>query len=227
MKDWKLALFSGLSQACGMEDIIDTAAKAVHHRGFDYCGWKILLPHSSGKTVVLTVASAEEEAYAKIIDEKTLASVTQANLWSGIAKEVLDANAPALIDDHTQSTFHCRWMHAAQDSRTNAYSLFYAVSIAAMSQEELHQVSADMQWVAAAIHANMFYMPMRQKHTLTIREKTILALISEDKVLEEIAEQLRLSLATTEFHLESAEYKLQTPDAKQAAAKALFFGLLI
>lgn len=224
MKEWKLALFSGLSQACGMEDVIDTAAKAVHHRGFDYCGWKILLPHSSGNTVTLTVTSAEEEMYTQIIDEKTLTPSTPANLLSGVAKEVLDANAPTLVNDSSQ--LHCQWMHAAQDARTNAYSLFYAVSIAPLSQEELNQVSADMQWVAAAIHASMFYMPMRQKNTLTIREKNILTLIGEGKNIEQIAEQLRLSLATTEFHLESAEYKLQTPDDQQAAAKALFFGLL-
>lgn len=224
MNDWKLALFSGLSQASGMEDIIDTAAKAVHHLGFDFCGWKTQRSHPETGPLVLTVASAEEALYRRTVS----AAPTDArhSQWSGIAQEELHTHAPALLQKAAVEYAHYSWVHPAKDERTGAYSVFYADSVEPLSQARLQDVSDDMQWVAAAIHASMFHMPVRQNPPLTLREKNIIIRISKGESVETIADQLRLSLATTAFHLESAQYKLQTPDQEQAAAKALFLGLL-
>lgn len=225
MNDWKLALFSGLSQASGMEDIIDTAAAAARRYDFDYCGWKILLSPPSAQQMVLTVASADEEMFDQIVGENNAVS-SHSERWSGMARCELDEKASALVSDSSPFGIHSRWVHAAQDTRTGAYCIFYANSLTPLSQQQLQQAEADMQWVAAAVHAGMFHIPVRQKQTLTLREQSILTLIGEGLALDDIADQMRLTLETTAFHLESAEYKLQTPDHYQAAAKALFFGLL-
>lgn len=224
MNDWKLAFFSGLSQASGMEDIIDTAAKAVHHLGFDYCGWKIQLSHSATGPLFLTVASAEEALYRRTISVSPVDS--RHRQWSGIAQEELHTHAPALLQKAATEYGHYSWVHPAKDERTGAYSMFYADSVEPRSQAQLEDVSADMQWVAAAVHASMFHMPVRQKPSLTLREKSIVTRIGKGDSIEIIANALRLTLATTAFHLENAQYKLQAPDQAQAAAKALFFGLL-
>lgn len=226
MNDWKLALFSGLSEASGMEDIIDTAAEAVRHHGFDYCSWSILLSRPHAQPMTLSISSVEDEIYSQISGDKLPTVSSPALVWSGMTEAELYAHAPTLLDDDRISRPQSGWVYPAKDSRTGAYSFFHADSRSPLSQEQLEHVSADMQWVAAAVHASMFYIPMRLTLSLTLREKSILTLISEGKSLEEIAEHMRLSMPTTAFHLECAEYKLQTPDQQQAAAKALFFDLL-
>lgn len=223
MNDWKIALFTGLAEASGMEDVIDTAAEAVRHNGFDYCRWKILLPRLHSQPTTLTISAME----SKIYTSNTLpASSSPALLWSGMTETELYTKAPALLDNDQAPRPHTGWVYPARDSRTGAYCLFHADSFTPLSLEHLHQVSADMQWVAAAVHSSMFCLPMRLSLSLTLREKNILTLISEGKSVEDIATHMRLSLSTTKFHLENAEYKLQTPDQQQAAAKALFFDLL-
>ncbi|WP_414502618.1 helix-turn-helix transcriptional regulator [Zymobacter sp. IVIA_5232.4 C2] len=227
MNDWKLALFTGLSQASGMEDIIDTAAEAVRHHDFDYCGWKILLSHPSIRQKVLTVASADEDLYAHVVDSQASLPSSRTTLWAGMTRDELYAKAPELVDDDTTpDSVHSRWCHSARDTRTGAYCVFYANSLSPLSQEQLQRAAADLQWIAAAVHASMLYMPVRQDQTLTLREQNVLTHIGNGMTIEEIADRMRLSLETTAFHVETAEYKLQTPDPQQAVAKALFFDLL-
>ena len=225
MNDWKLELFSGLSRAGSMEDVIDTAAAAIRHQGFDYCSWKAMPPHAP-TGMLLEVASADEEIYGRILSNPSHASVAPSQLWAGIAENEVRSNAPRLVESFSDHHSCSSWLYPACDSRTGAYSIFYANSSTALSEEQLQQVSPDMQWIAAAVHASMFYLPVRLSIPLTLREKSVLSLIEEGMDLEEIATQLRLTEPTTFFHLESAEYKLQTPDPLQAAAKARFFGLL-
>lgn len=226
MNDWKIALFSGLSRANSMEDIIDTAAAAVRHQGFDYCSWKAIPPHAKTNTPLLEVASVDEEIYGHILSGQSPMPEAPVLLWAGMAEDEVRSNAPHLVESVSTQYSGSSWLYPARDSRTGIYSIFHANSSTALSQEQLEQISPDMQWVAAAVHASMFYLPLRLSIPLTLREKSVLSLIEEGMALEDIAAQLRLTEPTTSFHLESAEYKLQTPDPLQAAAKARFFGLL-
>lgn len=233
MTNWKFELLAGLGKVSNMQDVLDTATKATHALGFDYCGWLSQLAQPFPKLSHLCLASDEHEVHRRIqqgaYDEAPVrrhcAQSTSPILWTGDFNDSIFPQAPELYEEYHGCGHRGGWAQSVILDDGMSY-LFYTDSRNVMPLSELEQASPHLQWVAAAVHARMLSFRTPDNIVLSLRERDILRHIGDGLGLTAICQLMRLTRKTVAFHIGSALHKLEIPDVRTAVAQASFRGLL-
>jgi len=98
------------------------------------------------------------------------------------------------------------------------------------TQVELVEKAPKFSWLAQLVHAGMMrlILPREIPETaadLTPREKEVLKLVAAGMTSQAIADRLKLSKRTADFHIEAATSKLAAENRTDAAVKAIVLGL--
>lgn len=99
------------------------------------------------------------------------------------------------------------------------------------TKAELLEKMPRISWLAQLAHTSMtrLILPKEVPETaadLSAREKETLKLAAKGMTSQEIADQLRLTKRTADFHLENARSKLQAENRTDAAVRAIVLGLV-
>lgn len=233
MNNWKYDLFTGLGCVSTMQDVLETATRATHSLGFDYCGWLSQLAQPLPKVAHLCLTSTEDVVHERIrqgrYDEtparRHCASDTTPFMWCGSTNDSVFRQIPEISEEYYSSGHRGGWAQSVILDDGLSY-MFYTDSRDEIPFHELEQRSPHLEWVAAAVHARMLAFQNPSSIKLTMRERDILRYLGEGLDKEDICHTMKLSAETVSFHLENALYKLEIPDIRTAVAQASFMGFL-
>ena len=65
MNNWQVDLFTGLEQATNMQDVLDITMRTIKPMGFDFCGWRSMLPLPMSTKKIITLGAQEDEVTEK------------------------------------------------------------------------------------------------------------------------------------------------------------------
>lgn len=233
MNNWKYDLFNDLGNVSTMQDVLQTANRAVHTLGFNYCGWLSQLAQPLPKVAHLCFTSTEDAVHERIrqgrYDETPVRRHCAANtipfMWTGSTNDAVFLQIPEIAEEYYSSGHRGGWAQSVILDDGLSY-MFYTDSRDEIPLDELEQCSPHLEWVAAAVHAHMLSFRTPSSTNLTIRERDILRYLGEGFSQKEICIKMKLSAETVAFHLENALYKLEIPDVRTAVAQASYMGLL-
>lgn len=233
MNNWKYDMFTALSNAITMQDVLGAATQAAKSLGFNYCGWITQLAEPLPKVADLCLTSTEDPVHERIRQgcyDRTPARCHCANntapfMWSGSTHDDVFYQIPEIAEEYYSYGHRGGWAQSIILNDGLSY-MFYTDSCDEIPMHELKLRSPHLEWVAAAVHAQMLSFRAPAKVRLSLRESDILRYFGEGLDLGEICSKMRLTAETVEFHLETALYKLDIPDVRTAVAQASFMGML-
>lgn len=230
---WQVDLYNGLNNAVGMQDVLDTALKAIKPLGFDHVGWRAKLPLPMSKHRFSLLNDNEDRIYKQRIKgaydsapvPKHCSQSTDPILWTGTTEDPTFLQAPDLISEYYSSGHYGGWAQSMIESK-NIFSMLYADTNAPIQKRELENVSLKMEWITTSVLTKMNQMRQFTTIKLSEREKEILRWTGDGKTASEIGQILTLSHSTVNFHLRNAMFKLDAPNKTSAVVKAIYLQLL-
>lgn len=231
--NWQIDLFSGLEKATNMQDVLDHSLKIIRPFGFDYCGFRALLPLPLATKKIMTLNAVEDEVFKKEMEGNYLKAPMSIHCsqsmtpfyWQGSTTDDVFKQAPDIFEEYYGLGHHGGWAQSIIEKR-NTYSLFIADSSNIFTLADIHHVNFKMEWVATAVLSKMNLVRMNPDITLSVREKEILQWTGDGKTADQISEILTLSPSTINFHLRNAMRKLEAPNKTTAVVRAIYLGLL-
>lgn len=234
MNNWQVDLFNGLAQSNSMQDVLDVTMKIVKPIGFDFCGFRTLIPLPLAKPKIMTLYTAEDEVYKREKEGAYLETPMSRHcaksmtpfMWEGTTEDDVFKEIPELCEEYYSSGHRGGWAQSLVE-RQNMYSVFYADSSESLTQNYFNHVDFRMQWVATAVLSRMNKVKSNTNIVLSLREKEVLRWTGDGKTTDQISEILNLSPSTVNFHLRNAMKKLDAPNKTTAVVNAIFLRLLI
>lgn len=203
--------------------------------GLQNVSWVLKLPLPVGANHVVTFdtysQSWKERYWAQgyLTIDPTIRhgmSSMQPLLWADVSKENPEfweeARSYGLVEGIAQSMWDrqgcCSMLSLSRDGLE-------------FTKAELLEKMPRISWLAQLAHTSMtrLILPKEVPETaadLSAREKETLKLAAKGMTSQEIADQLRLTKRTADFHLENARSKLQAENRTDAAVRAIVLGLV-
>lgn len=230
---WQIDLFDGLNNTTNMQDVLDITLKIVKPLGFDYVGWKAMLPIPLSKQRVLALNTAEDGTIEKIGNgsydytpvpthcSKSIAPIS----WLGTRDDWLFNAVPEVMEDVYSCGRFGGWAQSLIENE-KTYNMFWVDTSAPTFQSDIDHVSLKLEWISASVLIKMNQMRQLQNIILTEREKEILRWTSDGKTPLEVGQLLNLSHSTIDFCLRNIMVKLDAPNETSAVVKAIYLNLL-
>ena len=230
---WQVDLFDGLNSSTNMQDVLDSTLKITKRFGFDYVGWKAMLPIPMSRQRILALNTAEDGALEKIADgsydnapiPKHCSQSMEPISWLGTKEDWLFNTVPEIMEDY----YHCGrfggWAQSLIESQ-RVFSIFWLDTSAPISQKEIDHYNLRLEWISTAVLVKMNQVRSLSNIVLSNREKEILRWTGDVKTAEDISAILNLSCSTINFHLRNAMNKLDSPNKTNAVVKAIYLNLL-
>lgn len=238
MENWQEDMLNMLVHMDGIDELevfqrIKHVAQAL---GFEYVayGLRLPLPITSPKIITLNSYPAtwqrryEQENYLSV-DPAVLHGLRSGDplVWSEEAFRF----APQLWDDAQSEGLNFGWSQSSLDALGLVGMLSLARSNEQISAAELALKEARMRWLANMAHAALSRalinnFKRQEAPNLTAREIEVLKWTADGKSAEDIAEILKISVNTVNFHIKNLTVKLNASNKTAAVLRAAMFGLL-
>ena len=233
MNNWQVDLFTGLENANGMQGVLDATIKVIAPIGFEFCGFRSLIPLPLATPKIMTLYTAEDKTYERERNGDYLETPMSRHCarsmtpfsWEGTTEDAVFKEIPDLCEEYYSSGHRGGWAQSLVE-RKNMYSVFYADSSDSLTKRYLDNVDFRMQWVATAVLSRMNKVRSDTDIQLSLREREVLRWTGDGKTADQIAEILMLSPSTINFHLRKAMQKLDAPNKTAAVVRAIFLNLL-
>ena len=204
--------------------------------GFDFCtyGVRTPIPLSQPKVTIFDNWPAGwrqrylEQAYVEI--DPTVHHCTwslQQIVWS----DEVFASAPQLWEEARSFGLRIGWAQSSYNANGLAGMLNLARSGEPLTDSELNAKHLQMEWLTQVTHLGMSRCLTPELLPelgiqLTDREQLVLRYTGDGKTASEIAEILRISERTVNFHIRNAAAKLGAANKLAATVKAAMLGML-
>ena len=229
----QIDLYNGLNNATNMQDVLDVTLKIVKPIGYDYVGWKAMLPVPISQKRVLALNTAEDGTIEKIGDgsydytpvPKHCSESIEPISWLGTREDWLFNSVPEVMEDVYSCGRFGGWAQSLIESK-RTYNMFWVDTSSPVSQKDIDNTSLKMEWIATSVLIKMNQIRLQPKIVLSEREKEILRWTGDGKTANEIGQILNLSHSTINFHLRNAMYKLDSSNKTNAVVKAIYLNLL-
>lgn len=236
MKPWQedgvQSLLTCESETELFQRLVDTA----HGLGFDYVayGIRLPLPVAMPKTFMLNNYPAawqrryQEKNYLVADPTVRLGMRTALPfLWS----EDLFAPSRELWEDARSFGLCVGWVQSCRDPSGVSGMLTLARSYENLSEIELRDKTPGMSWLAQITHVGMARLLVpklapENKVSLSQREIQVLRWTAEGKTSNQVADILKISERTVNFHITNAVNKLGADNKTAAAIRAALLGML-
>jgi LuxR family quorum-sensing system transcriptional regulator SolR len=236
MKSWQASQLRQISTAGSSEETFDVVAAQAGSMGFEYCSFGMKAP------VPLTAPRAtwcsnyplawqrryDQMGYIRIDPTVGHALVSdEAVLWS----DVLFASCPQLRAEAIRHGLVHGWAQPRRDARGMVSLFTVARADPAISPAEQAEKSERLKWLSFVCHEGMLKVwgELLQDGVavpLSDREIEVLRWTCDGKTADDIAQILRISEATVNFHVRNACAKLGTSNKTAATVRAALMGLL-
>ena len=230
---WQIDLYDGLNNAVNMQDVLDVTLKIVKPLGYDYVGWKAMLPMPMSEQKVLALNTAEDGTIERIGDgsydytpvpqhcSKSIEPIS----WLGTREDWLFNAVPEVMEDVYSCGRFGGWAQSFIESK-RTYNMFWVDTSFPVLQRDINNTSFEMQWIATSVLAKMNKIRLVSNTVLSNREKEVLKWFGDGKTSEQIGMILNLSHSTINFHFRNAMKKLGTHNKTSTIVKAIYLNLL-
>lgn len=204
--------------------------------GFEYVayGIRMPLPVAAPKTFMVNnypemwQRRYQEQNY--LLSDPTIRAGMRSSLPFLWSEELFDP-ARDLWDDARAAGLQVGWAQSCRDPTGVGGMLTLARSHEALTPEELRAKTPAMSWLAQIAHVGMsrILVPKMVPEagvSLSNREVQVLRWTAEGKTSNEVADILKISERTVNFHINNAVTKLGAENKTAAAIRAALLGLL-
>lgn len=236
MRAWQEDQINSLQSTQDVDDRFKMITSMAQDLGFEYCayGVRLPLPFSQPKTVMFNnyplawQQNYQEKGYlaADPTVQHGMRSLLPV-LWS----DDLFVNARDLWEDARSFGLNYGWAQSSRDANGVGGMLTLARSGEQFSDLELDDKSLKMSWLTQVAHLGLSQqitatlIPEAQVK-LTDREVEVLRWTADGKTSGEIAEIMRITERTVNFHIRNAMLKLNAANKTSATVRAAVLGLL-
>ena len=236
MKCWQSDQLRMISSASSTQETFDAILAEAQGIGFAYCSFGMKGPVPLAAPRVAWCSNYppdwqrryEEKGYLRIDPTVQRAIVSdEIMVWD----DQLYAQAPALREDAAAHGLRYGVAVPRRDARGMVSLLSFVRSEEAVSPEELAAKQERMHWLSVLCHDGMLKVwgdLLRDDAAVVLseREREVLRWACEGKTSSDIAQIMRISDATVNFHTRNACTKLGTSNRTAAAVRAALLGLL-
>ncbi len=217
-------------------EIFKRVKNAASALGFEYVAYGLQLPLPMTKPKVMTLSSYpsqwqkryEKQGYLEI-DPTVRHGLRSCEplLWK---HEIF--NLTSLFWEEAQAEgLNFGWSQACADVHGLAGMLSLARSHEFISRSELAAKEMNMRWLTHLAHLTLsrrIFATFKKQHDphLTAREIEVLRWTADGKSAEDIADILKISGNTVNFHIKNSTLKLSASNKTAAVLRAAMFGLL-
>lgn len=236
MKAWQEEQVQSLLIYDSAADLFQRVTVLARELGFDYCayGIRMPLPISAPRTEMFNNYPTGWQAYYQtqsyLAVDPTVAQGGRSTLpfiWS----DELFASARDLWEDARAYGLEYGWVQSCRDARGISGMLTLARAQEDLSASELRAKTPEMSWLAQTAHFGMArcltakLLP-EAEIILSNREIEVLRWTAEGKTSNEVADILRITERTVNFHINNAMVKLNANNKTAAVIRASVLGLL-
>ena len=233
---WQDDQLHALLSIRGEQQLLKALTAIARDLEFDYCayGMRIPVPVSRPKIAMFNNYPSSWQARYREQDyfgvDPTVHHAMRSLLPIVWSDEVF-GSAHELWEEARSFGLRVGWAQSSLDANGVGGMLTLARSGEPLSDEELRDKNLRMAWLAQAAHLGMSrcltakLLPDAEIR-LTKRELTVLRWTGDGKTSGEIAEILRISERTVNFHVRNAVAKLGTTNKLAATVKAAMLGML-
>ncbi len=230
---WQIDLFDGLNQSNNMQDVLDSALSITKRFGFDYVGWRTERPLSISQKKTFSLSTVDDEVIEKVTtgyyDDMPVPKHCSKSMdpisWLGTTDDWLFKIKPEMCEDYYSTGRFGGWAQSLIESK-RIFSLFWVDTSAPISQNDINNVSLEMEWIATAVLIKMNQVIPQSSIKLSESEKEVLRWTGNGKTASEISQMLNLSYSTVNFILGKAINKLDAYNKTEAVVKAIYLHLL-
>lgn len=216
--------------------LLDLAVPMVESLGFQYVSYTLnsSLPVSSPRSYSinnLPPAWQESDAERRASGPSPILQLCRATVRPLVWDESMFDSAPVFQASIRKIGILSGWSQLARDSSGGWGLLTVSRAAPRLTELELWEVEARLVWLTQVFHHHLSRV-CRPRHltasviTLTEVEKTILRWTIDGKTSGELAEILKVSERTVNFHVQNVLTKMNTCNKTAAAAQAALLGLL-
>jgi len=236
MESWQEEQLQALLAIQCEHELFEALATVAHDLGFEYCayGLRMPLPVSRPKVVMFNnyptpwQARYREQNYLAV--DPTVCHGMR-SLIPIIWSDEVFAAAHALWEEARSFGLQVGWAQSSRDANGVGGMLTLARSGEPLTNVELRDKGLKMTWLTQVAHLGMSQCLTAKllpegEIQLTDREVAVLHWTADGKTSGEIADILRISERTVNFHINNAVSKLGTANKLAATVKAAMLGML-
>ena len=236
MKPWQDDRFQSLTTATTEQDLFDELVKVIRAEGFDYCSYGIRppLPISEPRIKIFDNfspawhATYRSRGYVGV--DPTVRHGTRSVLplvWS----DDVFSDTRDFWEDARGHGLRYGWAQPCRDPSGVAGMITFARSHEPLTDLELQQKVPRLMWITQLAHVAMTRLVMTSvlpeaDVRISNREINVMRWTAEGKTSGEIAQILRISERTVNFHIANVIEKLHAPNKTAAAIRMAMLGLL-
>ncbi|MDR2852722.1 MAG: autoinducer binding domain-containing protein [Burkholderiaceae bacterium] len=236
MKNWQEDLLDIMQHNTTCEnDIFKRIQDVANTLEFQYVayGFQALLPLSKPKVILLNnYPQFWKDRYAQagyIQIDPTIIHGRRSQepiLWT----DQVFAEAPNLWNEARAHGLKVGWAQSSLDGLGAGGMLTLARSCQCLTRRELDAKQLKMRWLVQVTHFTISRLLRRNSITgapaLSDRELEILKWSADGKSAQDIADILKLSKSTVDFHIKNCIVKMKVPNKTAAVVSAALLGLL-
>lgn len=235
MKAWQEDQLQELESSKNEQTLFQSLARFAASLGFECCAYGMRMPPIISPAVVMfnNYPSAWQTEYQRknyLASDPTVRHALRSQtplVWS----DQVFAQAPELWDDAQAIGLRVGWAQPSRDAQNIVGLLTLARSSEILSVAEIREKQFKLAWLAQTVHLGMSahltpkLLPVLESK-LSSREIEVLRWTAEGKTASEIADVLRISERTVNFHVTNAVTKLGVANKTAAAIHAAILGFL-
>lgn len=232
---WQEDSLQALHEAKTEGEFVTALIASARRLGFDYAAFGLRLPYPLSRPKTIVISNYPEQWKLKYLEQNYLEiDPTVAHgmrsivpiVWSAAHEEKQefweDARSFGLVNG---------WSQSCRDHGGNVGMLTLSrAEGGGLSAVELCAIGSKMVWLAQAAHVTLAslesYRVIGPPKSLSSREVSVLRWCGEGKTSSEIAEILRISERTVNFHINRAMQELNAANRTSAVVQAAILGLL-
>lgn len=224
-----------LARASTQDEAAEAIQRAVQRVGFEHFAYGLRWPQSFTRPRTLMVSSYPRDWQQRYLQadyadhDPTVAHGLRSCeplVWS----DDLFATAPGLWSEAQAAGLRAGWCQSCFDADGCAGLFTVARGGAPVGIEELAQADPQLRWLANTVHLGLGALVRRaeglQVASLTDRQLEVLRWSADGKTCVEIAQILRVSPDTVNYHLQMAMARLGAANKMALVARAAKLGLL-
>jgi LuxR family transcriptional regulator len=238
MENWQEDMLDMWISMDGLDELevfqrIKQAALAL---GFEFVAYGLRLPLPITSPKIITLNSYPPKWQERYADENYLSvdptvrhglRSSDPLVWSQEAFHL----APNLWDDAQAVGLNFGWSQSSLDTLGLIGMLSLARSSELISAAELAKKETRMRWLAQMAHSALSRVLLnnfknKEAPQLTTRETEVLKWTADGKSADDIANILKISVNTVNFHIKNITLKLNASNKTAAVLRAAMFGLL-
>jgi DNA-binding CsgD family transcriptional regulator len=236
MKSWQEDLLDLVSNSSTCElEVFRRLEEAVIALGFEHVayGFQSPLPFSRPRITLLNnYPRSWQERYAQagyLQVDPTVAHGRRSQepiIWA----DQVFADTQSFWDEARAHGLRVGWAQSSLDGLGAGGMLTLSRSCQSLTPQELDAKQQKMRWLVQVAHLAFSRLlrcnPTKGSHTLSDRELEVLKWSADGKSAQDIADILRVSKNTVDFHIKNSVTKLQVPNKTAAVVHAALLGLL-